>query len=244
MLIGLRDPQTLASRVARMPTLDTAALVLDGVETLQLLCEIESAKTSLLLPPSLHPTLPGIVNWQVQHFPTSPWGPFRLAQTRIECRSGLRPRVFLLRAVCDQRDAALALAERWGFAVDDGSVTLDRGYDRIEARAAIDGRGILRLELRDPETLRPDDVQYVANLNLAETPRGLRLVQVDADFRVERAERGRPRVLSFDAASWGEPDVVPLQPVSASFTVGSVTLPSLRFLCRPEVSAFEGTEKV
>jgi hypothetical protein len=51
-------------------------------------------------------------------------------------------------------------------------------------------------------------------------------------------------VRSFDAGAWGDPRVQPVYPVSASLAVADVTLPRIRFLCRPDVLAFEGTEVV
>lgn len=244
MLQGTADPNQLARRVPALSRLDTEPLVLEEVETFQLLSEIDTGTVASLLPPGLHPTLPGVVNWSVQRVGTSPWGEFHLAQTRIECRSGLRPRVYLVSAVCDSVPAAAALAERWGYTVATGSVDLDRHYDRIDARVAIAGTTILSLVLHDPEPLRPGDVQYMASMNLARTPRGLRLVQVDPDFEVVRAERGRPEILAFDAAAWGSADLRPVYPISASLTVGRMTLPRLRFLCQPDRLAFDGTERV
>ena len=37
---------------------------------------------------------------------------------------------------------------------------------------------------------------------------------------------------------------VPRHPVSASVVSASITLPPIRFVCRPDVLAFAGTEKV
>jgi hypothetical protein len=61
---------------------------------------------------------------------------------------------------------------------------------------------------------------------------------------IRRAERGRPRVRSFDGEAWGDARVRPVYPVSASVTVANLTLPRIRFVCRPEVLAFEGTDTV
>jgi hypothetical protein len=110
--------------------------------------------------------------------------------------------------------------------------------------ASLGGATVLDLELRDPSPLQSADLYYVANVNLADTPRGLRLIQVDPDFEIERAERGRPVVRHFDAAAWGAPGVRPSFPVSASFSSASVTLPALRYVCRPDVLAFERSERV
>ena len=97
---------------------------------------------------------------------------------------------------------------------------------------------------RNPLALGPDDVQYVANMNLARTPNGLRLVQVDPDHEVRRSERGTPFLDCFDAGVWGDSRIVPVHPIASSYTVARLTLPKLRYVCRPDVLAFEGTEKV
>ncbi len=184
------------------------------------------------------------MTWLVQRAPEGPWGPFAMAQCRIECRSGLRPRGFLRGGVIDNEVARAQLAARWGYALQPGRVRLSRGYDEIRTSVGLGGRSILDAALRDPTPLRNADAYYVANVNLAHTPSGLRLVQVDPDFDVERAERGRPLVHHFDAEGWGCGGVRPSHPVSASFTIAAVTLPALRYVCRPDLLAFVGTERV
>jgi hypothetical protein len=81
-------------------------------------------------------------------------------------------------------------------------------------------------------------------MNLAHTERGLRLLQVDPDYQVERAERGTAVLDAFDAAAWQSDAVRPSYPVVASFSIATVTLPRLRYVCRPDVLAFHGTERV
>lgn len=244
MLIGNGNIEALAQGAPVIESFGTDELQLEQVETLQVLCEIQGAGTDSLLPPALHPTLPPAVTWLVQRVPESPWGPFGLAQCRIECRSGLRPRGFLRTGVIDNPQAAEALSTRWGYRLRAGHVALDRGYDRVRATVAVEERTILDLAARAPQPLDPHDVYYVANMNLADSPHGLRLVQVDSAFEVERAERGSPIIDCFDAGAWDSEGVRPSYPVSASFTVGRVTLPRLRYICRPDILAFEGTERV
>ena len=217
---------------------------LHGVETLQVLYEIEREGADRLLPPGLHPTLPPAVTWLVQRVAESPWGAFTMAQCRIQCRSGLRPRGFLRGGVADSQDAAAQLAARWGHALRPGEVRLERAYDRIRATVAVAGEPILDVELRDPKPLRNEDAYSVASMHLAHTPRGLRLIQVDPDFELERAERGRPLLAAFDAGGWSCDGARPSYPVSALFTLATVTLPALRYVCRPDVLAFEGSERV
>lgn len=144
----------------------------------------------------------------------------------------------------DNARAGEALAARWGYAARPGAVELRRRYDCIRAAVAVNGPPILELLLRDPVPLRAQDVYFVANMNLAHSPRGLRLVQVDPDWEIERAERGTPALERFDSGTWRCEGVVPTRPVSAVFTAGAMTLPRLRYACRPDVLAFHGTERV
>jgi hypothetical protein len=244
MLTGAADSSLLAREAATLASFATEPVKLHGVETLQVLCEIERAASASLLPPGLHPTLPPAVTWLVQRVAESPWGTFAMAQCRIECRSGLRPRGFLRGGLADNEAAAAELAARWGYALRPGRIRLERGYDRVRATVFAAAEPILDVALRDPMPLRSSDVYYVASMHLAHTPRGLRLVQVDPEFEVERAERGRPVLGGFEAAAWGCDGVRPSYPVAASFTLASVTLPALRYVCRPDVLAFEGSERV
>jgi hypothetical protein len=244
MLSGSARPETLGRDAPAVADLATEEATLDDVLTLQVLCEFSSGLAEALLPPALHPTLPGVVGFTVQRVGVSPWGPFALAQTRIECRSGVRPRGYLIGAVVDNAAAAGALSSRWGYRVMPGEVRLRRFYDQVRAEVAIAGQVVLGLGLRDPEPLSVADVQYVASMNLAHTPKGLRLIQVDPAFTVDRAERGEPQVTAFDGDAWGVPDLDPVYPISASFTAGTMTLPRLRYVCRTDVWAFAGTERV
>jgi hypothetical protein len=244
VLVGTGDPDALARGAATLAGFGTAPEKLLGVETLQIAFELERAGADALLPPGLHPTRPPVITWLVQRVPESPWGPFALAQCRIECRSGLRPRGFLRGGAIDNEAARAALAARWGYALARGEPRLARSYDEIRARVAVAGAPVLELAIRDPMPLRNADAYYVANVHLAHTPRGLRLVQVDPDFDVARAERGRPLIDRFDAEAWGCAGVRPSGPVSGSFSIADVTLPALRYVCKPDVLAFLGTERV
>jgi hypothetical protein len=244
VLTGSADPERLAANAATLASFACEPVTLERVETLQLLAEIESAGMEGLLPPGLHPTLPPAVTWLVQRVGASPWGAFQIAQCRIECRSGLRPRGFLRGGVIDNEAAAAALAAGWGYGLRRGAIRLRRSYDEVHVAVSVDGREVLDGLLRDPQPLRGEDVFIVANVNLARTPRGLRLVQVDPDYAVERAERGTPVVRHFDAEAWGSAGVRPCHPVSALFHVAAMTLPAVRYVCRPDLLAFAGTERV
>jgi hypothetical protein len=244
MLVGTGRVADFEKDAPTLERLDAEPLRLAGAEVLQVLCEMDHASMCEMLPPALHPTLPPVVTWTGFRFPETEWGELRLAQTRIECRSGLRPRGLLVSAVVDEPAAARALASRFGFRCRLGKIDLRRGYDETRLRVEIDDEPILELALRSPERLGNGDVQFVSSLHPAHTPRGFRLVQLDAGYDVERAERGELVLDAFDATAWGEPRLVPAYPISAAVCVADVTFRSLRFLCRPDVMAFEGTEAV
>jgi hypothetical protein len=244
MLIGTADLDELSRRAPEVPGFSTAPLALERVDVLQVMYEMPGGCREALLPPALHPTDPPVVSWLVYRCPASPWGPFAMAQARVECRSGLRLRAFLIGAVVDNATAAAALRGGWGYATRSGRVTVQRHYDAVRVHVEVDGAAILDIAMSDPDPLSADDLQYVANMNLARTPNGLRLLQVEPKYQIQRAERGRPRVVNFDGAAWGEPRLQPVYPISASLAVADVTLQRVRFTCRPDVLAFDGTEVV
>jgi hypothetical protein len=244
MLIGTADIEELAVRAPVMESLDAEAVACEPAEVLLVTYEIATPYREAILPPALHPTDPPIVTWLFYRCPASPWGSFAMAQTRIECRSGLRLRGFLVSAVVDNAAAAQALGKRWGFMTQDGRIELHRHYDSTRAAVVVNGRTILDVIVSDPDPLSPADIQYVANVNLAHTPRGPRLVQVEPRYQIHRVERGRPRVMAFDGAAWGDARVQPVYPIAATLAVADITIARARFVCRPDVLAFDGTEVV
>jgi len=227
-----------------MTSFEAGPVTFPGVEVLQATFEMRWSARQVTLPPGLHPTNPPIVVFLVWRVPESPWGPFSLAQARVGCRSGVRPRGLVAGAVNDSPVAAAALAEGWGLPGRPGTVGLRRGYDAVELEVLVDGRPALGLVGRHPDPLQPGDVQYTVTMTLANTPKGLRLVQVEPEYQLARVERLRARLSDFDPALWGDQALAPSSPVSATIGVGDVTLPRLRFVSRPDVLAFEGTEAV
>jgi hypothetical protein len=244
MLVGTADPLHLARRAPTLTSLDAGALALEGAEQLQLLYEIGSEALTSLLPPALHPTLPPLARLVVTRVARSELGPFALAELRVECRSGVRPRALLVQGFCDGDAAREALAERFGFALLPAEIALRGGYFEARAEVRRAGTELLACGARELCPLGPRDVQPIASLHLAGTPRGLRLVQVDAEPRPERAARGRPFVERLDAAAFGAPELRLAHPVAAVWLSLELVLPPLRFLCRPDALAFVGTERV
>jgi hypothetical protein len=167
-----------------------------------------------------------------------------MCQLRVGCRSGVRTRGLVLGCACDSPSAGAALAAGWGFSARAAAIRLERRYDAVSLAVSLDGEIALEVQAGDPEPLSGDDVQYTGTLTLAHTPKGLRLVQVEPTYAASRVERLRPRLDRFDAARWKRPAMSPYHPVSASIAAADITLPPIRFVCRPDVLAFQGTESV
>lgn len=244
MLTGTADPEAHAASAPHLERLDTEPLTLPKAAVLQVVCEIDIAGLCELLPPALHPTLPPTVGWLVYVCPESPWGAFRLAQTRIGCRSGTRPRGFLVSGICDSVEAAGALAAGWGYHLHHGEIDFRRSYDEVRCAVRRDGETALEIALRNPQPLGSGDIQFVAGMHPANTPRGFRLLQCDPEHAEIESQRGQPLVDAFEGESWGDWRIQPVYPVSAAYCTADITLPKLRFLCKPGEMAFTGTEPV
>jgi len=244
VLIGTADIDSLASRAPTLTTLDGEPVALRDVDVLYAVYEIGHEGREALLPPALHPTEPPHATFTFIRAADTEFGPVEMALLRIGCRSGSRPRGLLLGCFVDNVEAGHAFRHRFGFPAAPAEVKLRPSYSGGYASVSVDGRPILRIVMGSPFALSGSDVQYTNTMTLAHTPVGLRLVQVDMAYTVHHAERCAPHLDSFDAAAWGDPLVRPVYPVSASVARADLTIPRLRFVCRPDVMAFEGTEPI
>jgi hypothetical protein len=239
VITGTADLAALSAAASTIEAWITAEVELGDVECFQLVTEMRSTARESVLPPALHPTVPPSLTIQAWNVATSPWGPFSFVHTRVSCRSGARARGFTTAAVASTAEAAKGLATGFGYPCRVADVHLRRTYVGVEL--ATDG---LQATAVDPDPLGAGDVQYTTTMNLAHTPAGLRLVQVDAQRDVDRVERVRGRTFTFDAQRWGNPLLAPWHTISASIAVGAITLRPTRFICRPDVLAFSGAESV
>lgn len=239
-LIGTRDV-TAESGLAVVEDLSTEPWALGEIDVMHVNYEISQIGMHTTIPPALHPSIPPHLSWLVYRVPDSEFGPFALAQTRVGCRIGIKPRGLLVGCVCDNPRAAEALRSRWGFRVLDGEVLLRPRNDRVEVEVSVRGAQILALDVVDPRLLAGAGVPIAPGLNLADTPEGRRLLQVDPEYVITTADRGRPLLRSFDAAAWGgtcggadgAADIVPTWPISGTHLRAEVTLPRLRYLTDP-----------
>ncbi len=245
-LSGTRAVPPLVAEAPLMPGFATEPWPLPGASILQVIYELRETSIVDLLLPALHPTIPPTLFFAVMHCPESSVGPFTLAEVRVGCRAGARPRAFCARAYVDSEAAAAELRDRWGYPARVAQVKLRTGYDRDRATVELAGRTVLDVSLLNPEPINGADVQYLPNVNLARTVRDgveiARIIQVDPDFTFRKADRGKPHLETFDAEAWALPGADPYWPVSASFALADAQMPRLRYALDPEKPAIQGME--
>jgi len=246
MLLGTAKVEQLlqSQATATIAAFGVESIRCDDVTCLQMTAEMRNRAREAILPASLHPTIPAALSLQVWSVGASPWGAFRMAIARAACRSGVRARGFTLATFASSATACVALRDHFGFPAREAVVHLRHGYDGVDATVALGGREILRVRALDPQPMGVDDVQYTGTLNLAHTPNGLRLVQLEADHVATRIERLTADLAAFDASAWGSPLLDPYLVVSASLARETVTFPPIRFVCKIDELAFTGTEAV
>ena len=245
---GTLDLAKFAKSVSTIDGYKTEPLTLKGTQILELHMEIDDDPATVLLPATMHPAIPQYAIFNVLHAPNSEWGPFTIAEVRIAGRTGVRPRGFVLRSYIDNDDAAKALSARWGFPVAKGDVNLRVSHDRIVGRVKLGGKTVYEIEEQDRDSIGGNDIQYIASMHLARNKQDdqLVLVQVDPEYVFAKAERGRPRVVALDPDAFGATasSLNVMNPIMACFTTADITLPKIRYICNPELSAMQGTTKV
>lgn len=222
--------------VATFDPKEGEAWVLKGAELLAVSIEIQPGARALL-PPGMHPSVPMYAVFSVGKFPESPVGPFTMAQVLISGRTGIRPRGFALKTLVDNEAARRELAARWGFPVAPGESRLISRHDRVQAEVRACGALVAQCELTDREPIEGSDIEPLASTNLARNAADgtLVLIQVEPAYEYSKAERGRPRVLSFDQTVWRMGGHVQLnQGITAVYSQCDMALPPPRFIMDPE----------
>lgn len=228
--------------------LDTEPWELPGARVVQASFEVAHDPAEEAIPPALHPSIPPYATFTVAEFPESPAGSFHLAQVRIIARAGIRPRGFLVGAVCDSEAASAELASRWGYRIRPGEVSLTVRHDRWSGRVKCDGAVVMEVSCRDPQVIGGAEINLVDNLNLAAYEGGGVLVQVDPEYLFHAANRGQAELSAFDPARWGSLGTAgKVQPTTPNVAVScrvDTDLPQIRFVIDPAKRAIEGTRRL
>jgi len=245
MLLGSADVTRLAGRAPVVEEFHSEALELGDVVCLQLSAEMPNSAREAVLPSGLHPTVPAAMSLQVFSAASSPWGELGLAVLRVSCRSGVRARGFTIGAVASSEAAVSGLSSTLGFPIQLGEVSLRHGYDGTDFSVTNRDGTLASFSAVNPEPMGNSDVQFTGTLNLAHTPLGLRLIQVESACSPTQVERLTPGQLIVDGSAWGESLIEPSMVIAASVVVApSWTFPPVRFVCKPDELAYTGTEAV
>jgi hypothetical protein len=244
VIVGNADADQLAVGAADVSEFHPDALELTDVVCFQLTAEMRNSAREAVLPAGLHPTVPAALSVQVYEVGGSPWGEFCLATVRISCRSGVRARGFTRAAIVSNEAACSGLRAILGLPARVGRLNFRHSYDGVSIAVFDGSQQILGIEGLDPEPMAANDVQYTGTLNLAHTPLGLRLMQVEMISESSRVERLTSRVTEFEGMAWGEKLLEPAMVIASSLAAMEVSYPPVRFVCKPDELAFTGTESV
>jgi len=245
MLVGSAAIEVLASGAAEVVRFNPEPIEISEVACFQMTAEMRNSARESQLPSALHPTIPAALSVQVYEIGESPWGAFQLATVRVSCRSGVRARGFTRAAIASSQAACAGLRAELGFPARVGQIRFRHGYDGVSILVAEDsGQPILGVEALDPEPMAVDDIQYTGTLNLAHTPLGLRLMQVEMASSTSRVERLSARLTAFDGSAWGDELLDPVRVIASSVASMDASFPPIRFVCKPDELAFTGTESV
>lgn len=247
-LFGRMDIGAAVAAAPLVDSLDPDPWALPDAHVLQVSYEVEAEAALGLTPPALHPSIPPYATFGVTSFPESPVGPFTLAQVRLVARAGIRPRGVLLGAYTDSRDAADALRRRWGYRVDVADVHLTARHDTVRGTVRVGGRLVLDMAIREPQSIGGADLMLIDNLHLVRVASdggaGV-LVQVDPEYAIHAADRGRPVLDVFDGEAFHTGGLLrPVSPVVALACRADTDLPRPRFALDPVQPATRGGRRL
>ena len=229
MLQGTANIDEL-SRRAPFVTIDPEkSIQLGDVQWLQFTYEVPGDRQSLL-PPTLSPTTPSILTLQIWRAAGGDLGEFGLAQARISCRAGVRIRTFLLQSVIDGQHAAKVLGPAFGYLSTQGTVAIQLRSDKITAHVQSNNRCVAEGELTNLRSLEPSALQHIENMQLANTPDGVRLVQVEPHITTNSVLRGSPSLSTFDSAFWNIPGRKLKSSVIGASAETKITLVPIRYV--------------
>jgi hypothetical protein len=235
-LRGLERDPVVVKEIGREPW------TVEGAEALSFVYEIDGSSALDLIPRALHPAIPPYASLLLRRHPTSPAGAFALAEARIMTRAGIHFGGYVLGAFADTGDAVRLLRERYGCPARLAEIRVLRRHYGIEGTVSVDGRPVFVGRLEEPEGISGNDVLCTPSFYLARVDGRLRLVQFEPEYSFTHAERGRGRVLLFDAAAFGEPRLQLTNPLPATFTRADLRIREVRYLMDPSRPAIEGTE--
>jgi len=238
-----------ADHAAHAPRIDSLVGTADefAIEKCQILTftfEIDIEKGFAATPKALHPSIPSYCQIAFRSHPSGPFGPFTIAELRINARASTHYLGYCIGAFTDNAKARQFFAERYGANVREADVRLARMYHGIEGRVTLDGESIFAGLLEKPHYISGSDVLYTPNLNLANVAGMLKLVHQEMEYTLGKAERGKSVLSAFDAAAFGDARVILREPLPATVTEATIRYTGVRYLLDPDKPALTGTETI
>lgn len=241
-LFGARDAADFETCASTLVVGDTSILELADVEIFYSLFELPMATSVARLPVSLHPSIPAVLGMSLWRVPQSPLGPFHLAYVGLACRTGIKPRHFVIGAWCDNAEAGEYLSAHYGFACRDARILLRESYERIIGRVDVGAHTILETVASSVVAIVGGgaSVKYSPPLNLTALDGEPVLAQFEAGYAFKQVQRGVVAANVFEAASIGDAAVAPTTSIAGTYAVCDVQLLPLRFAVDLAIPAEHG----
>jgi hypothetical protein len=245
--LGTLDVGAALPNAPQLTTLESPSWEMTDAQFLQVNWEVEDGPALDLTPPSLHPSIPPFASFFGGRYHDTPVGTFSLVQARLVVRAGIRPRALCLGAVCDSAAATDALRANWGYPVAHGEVVYSTRHDQVRFTASVDGHEVLDVAVYTMDVINGSDLMTFDNLNFVrfgDDGEG-KLVQIDPEYTIHQADRGRPEVRLPDPQALGMNGNLKLAAPIVGFTFRADTdLVPPRFLIDARELATTSTKRV
>ena len=244
---GTLDVAANLAAAPALASLSAPTWEMTDAQFLQINWEVDDATALALTPPSLHPSIPPFASFFGARFRDTPVGDFSLVQVRLVVRAGIRPRALCLGAVCDSAAAVEALRTNWGYPVGLGDVEFATRHDQVRFTAALDGRDVVDVAVHTADVINGSDLMTFDNLHLVrfgDDGEG-KLVQIDPEYTIHQADRGRPYVNLPDPQALGMDGNLRLTAPIIGFTFRADSdLVPVRFMIDANQPAISSTKRV
>lgn len=231
--------------LTNLPSLDPngiEAIAAKDAEVHYCLLEIPLEQSKATVPPSLHPSVPGLFAMLHFHCKGSNLGAFDLLLTGVICRSAAKHRLLTVSAFTNNPKAQACFEKGWGFSLSEADIKLSISHHLVLSSVRMGGEPVLEVVTNDPIALSGPGatVRYAQALNPAKTVDGIKLVQVDVSYDFKRVARGVPKVLVYRNAAMNDAHPAPRYPVSGTLATADISFDPVKYLADLAVTAEAG----
>lgn len=232
LVFGARDPASLigAHTAAADLSID-ADLELKGVQLHYIVAESYADQVRASVPPSLHPTAPGLVSIHFWNVAESPAGAFTLAMVGVVVRTAFKPRHLIVSAFASSDAARRLLAPRCGFPIEVAEVEQSEYNDAVLSKISRAGQVILDISTHEPQIIMGSAaaLKIAPLLSVGRVDGEAALIQCETSYEFKTTRRGKPKFHRFDAAALGIPAIEICSAVLSAQSTVDIDLHPLRF---------------